>query len=594
MDRLKNIANSCQRLVPPSGGRGFLLLIAITLLLASTRYASAQNTGASPYLNSWHTYRVLIGNSSNNYRWDMVNLANTADTINLANKSGDIASYVNAALAGTNNDISVYFGDANGFTVGQTWELLYREYSPSAPGNCVAARKFTITIEANEFFISLAANDAVCKSESGAVHNWDDVDNENFNTIFQYTVTLHKAANHTLTGWAFDGVVSLSPVNHSFVSYTISVDAAEQGTATLVDTPTALDGAFRVVASPSSLNPATTTSFPVIVTVTVSGLLHNGFAATLNLTGGQATSGSTNAILTDDNTDRPNVLRDGVSDALLQDRAQVITVNPLPATNNILPGAGETMPVTSSSAAYPLQNSTHNYAVVMSDVTDLPNTTPDWYIQTSAGVPVAASDYDLVQSSSATADTATISFKMATGSYVLYFRETNDLNCSAVRPFPFTLQDPFDVDIAEATDDCADIDGLVNNTPAVATNDTVYYTVGFASGFTYSADWKFDINLSCADFATTLTVFDVSVTGGTATSLGANSWRVNVANSTATPVTSVSVRVIYRGLFASAHTIAAGLVNISGSFKEVDKDGTNSTDNIIYPIPQAGILAGVD
>jgi hypothetical protein len=67
---------------------------------------------------------------------------------------------------------------------------------------------------------------------------------------------------------------------------------------------------------------------------------------------------------------------------------------------------------------------------------------------------------------------------------------------------------------------------------------------------------------------------------------------VDVTNAGA--VTSVTIRVIFEGLYTDLHTITATLTNIRGSHQEVDRDATNSGELIIYRMPQTGMLAGVD
>jgi hypothetical protein len=565
-----------------------MILTVVILLSGMACYVYAQpNTGAGPYINSWHTYRVVMGGSTNDYEWDIVNTSGT-DTLHIATKSGgDLVGWVDATRNGTNNDIAVFFDDVV-FDSGQTWELLYREF---AAGTCVAARKFAISLTVNDFYLTLAPNATICKDESGDVFDWNNVDNEPFNTVFTYRVTLHKVAGLTLTGWSFDANIALSPVNHSYVSYTVAVSPVGEGTASVTDTPTSLDGQFTVNVTPPATPNLTIVS--VDVTVTLSGLLHNGVGATLNLLNGIANSGATGPIITFDNTGRPTEgLPDNVADAALRDRLQVIVIDSLPATQNILAGAGET----ATSAINPLQNSTHRYTVRLGNMANnYANAGTGWRIETALNAPVAnvPANYVLTSTPSATNDDIAIAFHMAPGNYILFYTEVGDNGCSAQRQFPFTLGEPFDVDIANIDDDCAAIDGEILPDLAASTT-TVVYTVTLNTA-NYGSDWSFTFGLGSAlPFGgTDLDVSSVTVTGGTYT--GTNYLgTVQVAS----PGQGVTISVVYNGLYFNSHTITATLTNITGSFNEADADiltGTGNSDvHIIHSMPQVTALAGVD
>jgi hypothetical protein len=564
-----------------------MILIAVILLLGMNRYAHAQiNTGAAPYLNSWHTYRVVVGNVLDPREWEIINHDTT-----IVRPLDDAMAWCDIpALSVSNADISICFTDSV-FNLSETWYLRYRERS-IITGTCTAARRFTINLTENDFYLTMDANDTICKVESGQVNDWTNVDNETFNTVFTYRVTLHKLAGLTLTGWSFDAVIDLLPVNHAYVSYTVAVVPVSEGAATLTDLPVNLDGQFNVSMSPLSTPDLTEVSVDVVVTL--NGLLHNGIRATLRLLNGQAISGVTGTIITFDNTDRPIAgPPDNVTDAALRDRLQVIVIDPLPATQNILAGAGET----ATSAQNPLQNSTHNYTVVMGNLlNNYANAGTVWHIETSLGlsVPELPANYELTRISSATNDMATIIFHMSPGSYVLYYTEESDNGCSAVRSFPFTIQEPFDVDVAEIVDDCPSASDIIFPNLAETTT-TVNYVVTLNTS-SYGSNWSFDITLSDPGFGADLDVTNVSdivVTGGSYSG-GIHSGTISVLD----PVTVVTISVTYTGLYANEHTITATLSNITGSFNEVDADfltGTgNSTEHIIYSMPQVTVLAGVD
>ena len=109
----------------------------------------------------------------------------------------------------------------------------------------------------------------------------------------------------------------------------------------------------------------------------------------------------------------------------------------------------------------------------------------------------------------------------------------------------------------------------------------------------YSNDWSFDFNVTSDPgfAASNLTVSSVTTTT-TGASISGNT--VSVSNSSASPVTQVTVRVTYTGLYNTEHTITAAITNITGSFNEEDADDTNEIKHAIYALPQAGVLAGVN
>lgn len=565
-----------------------VLLSGVLILLIGLNYAFSQNTGAGPYIDSWHTYRVIMGNAANNYEWDITQLG-SSDTTKLVTKvGGELVTWVDNAISSSNNDISVFFGNTD-FTAGQTWELLYREYSSG--GTCIAARKFTITLTENNFFLTLAANDTLCKPQTGNQYSWDEVDNEVFNATLVYRVTLHKEAGHTLNSWSFDADIDLNPANHNYVSYTVAVVPVTEGTAVITDTPVTLDGQFSVEVS--ALTTANLTEVSVDVSVQLSGLLHDGIAATLNLLNGEAVSGNVGTIITNDNLGRPTAAApDNVADAALRDRLQVIVLAPIPATRDIVHGAGET----AVSAQNPLQNSTHRYAVQMGDVANFPRANTGWHIETTTGslVPFIPANYELVRPDAADVtasgrDSATISFHMAPGNYMLYYTEESSNGCTTVRRFPISLGDPFDADILTVTDQCSGADGVIFQNLQDSTT-TVDYTIRLNTS-SYGSNWRFNFALTPTPaFANpdmevhSVTPSPAGVTYNSGTGL------VNVPST----VQEVTLRVVYNGQYINNHSIQATLTNITGSFNEVDADAANTITHTIFAMPQAGTLAGID
>jgi len=146
------------------------------------------------------------------------------------------------------------------------------------------------------------------------------------------------------------------------------------------------------------------------------------------------------------------------------------------------------------------------------------------------------------------------------------------------------------VSIAEVADRCATASG--NIYPGLQQTDTeITYTVTLNTS-NYYANWEFEFdvasNLGFTDPDLTYTVSSVS----TGASYNSSTGLVSVSNSQASPLTVVQVVVTYTGHYENEHTITAGVNNATGSFYEQASDV--SEENIIYAMPQAGELAGVD
>jgi hypothetical protein len=140
MQRAKNIAKIWQRLAPPLGGWGVILLI---LLSALPRYAHAQMGGPSqPITLSTHTYTVNMFNGSNTVTWYIFE-----DGTNINNVDPD--DYIYLLGEGTKDagvaSVQITFTAAL-YTVGTTYVLGYREMEPSGL-SCLNYRFYDITIQ---------------------------------------------------------------------------------------------------------------------------------------------------------------------------------------------------------------------------------------------------------------------------------------------------------------------------------------------------------------------------------------------------------------------------------------------------------------
>ncbi len=183
-----------------------ILLIAITLLFALTRYASAQvNTSAAPYIGSTHLYRVAMGDFNNNVTWQ---LSNTSPTT-IGTPQAWIA-FGKKDLATDSAWIEITFVSSvfdNGYT--GLWTLTYNETSTST-GNCVAVRTMDITPVPNLFNLVMAATATDCNSYHDTIFDNADGDISTItgNSSVPFTVTMNKDNNFRLKQWSFTGTIS--------------------------------------------------------------------------------------------------------------------------------------------------------------------------------------------------------------------------------------------------------------------------------------------------------------------------------------------------------------------------------------------------
>jgi hypothetical protein len=541
------------------------------MFFVHSSYAQPQNTGASPYLDSEHSYRVNIGLVANTQEWIVTDKG--LNTYNLTSTPQPWATITPALIDASYESIRIFF-DRTVFSVG-TWYLQFRE--TDGAHTCVSAREFPINVVENTFYLILA-NDITntCNSQSNLVHTYEEVDGpaDVYSTEVTYSVTMNKNDDFDPSSWSFDAKFSQSVVSFSATT--------TDGTLTTSVITPGTDYRINLTTSIANLSSVT-----VSLTVSYSNPVLADLIRNLTVSNGQAIVAAPPApdALTNDNITVYPIASPG-------DRLQAITILAIPATQNILAGAGET----ATSATNPLQNSTHKYTVYMGSMANnYGNVGTGWRIvDANTLAPLTlGTDYTLVSNPSATNDTATIRYNMAPGNYILYYTEFGDNGCSAMRQFPFTLGEPFDVDIAEIGDHCAAIDGDILPGLAASTT-TVVYTVTLNTA-SYGSDWSFDFTLGSvlALGDADLDVSSITVVGGTYT--GSNyTGSVSVENSILNPVDEVTINVVYNGLYVTAHTITATLSNITGSFNEADDGTGNSTEHIIYSMPQATVLAGVD
>lgn len=581
-----------------------LVMLTALLLLAGPRYAHAQtNTGAAPYLESEHTYQVQIGEEANNRMWIVTDDPATGSfpyEVAKANyPSNGYAWFEVITPATTDRDfeqVTIRF-DSTIFDVG-TYYLQYYEYD-NDEGLCISARNFEITISENLFYLTLGDNFNQCNDESDSIHTYAEVDNvpddgsEYFATEVEYTVTMHKETNYSPDTWEFDASFNQTVVTGSF-----SANVTTVGGGTALSTPDG--GGYTVtVVGPNGGDDPFPDEVEVTITVSFENPVLTPALPELTVSNGMATVNGTPPAYTYDNTAIYPLAAPG-------DRQQEVTIYALPDTRDIGPGINET----TWSTQNPLQYSRHDYVVEMGDMANFG--TSGWYIDTLNGEAVPPANYVLSRNQSATCDTANITFNMGPGNYVLYFYETSDDGCTTFREYPFTLGDPFDVDLSASADQCADADGVVYEL-LDETETTIDYLVNLITE-DYEAGWEFTFSVSSnpafgADLdVTTMVVTNTATGDGTGITTSYTEGETSCSVEATSAVTGVTIAVTYNGLYANAHTITATLVDgtITGSFEETDADdgvtldggGTegdiNQSRHDIHAMPQAGTLAGVD
>lgn len=309
-----------------------LILVAI-MLLAGLRYASAQeNTSAQPYFGSTHLYRVAMGDFNNTVTWQLSNpspiITISAPQTWIASGKKDLdtdSAWIEITFVSTVFD--------NVYT--DPWTLTYNEMSAST-GSCVAVRTMEITPVSNTFYLTLGVDAEICNTLSDSVLNWDNIDglglghsgtSTNMPTYVDFTIQMNKAATFVLNTWVFRGTIKRLDGNYSLVNVR-STTGALTGTSSGGGSFTITDngnGTFDVVVNtPTDANAL---SDNIVVRANITGLVYKGERVQLDVSGGEAHSGSVNyGVVTTDNLLLPSAPGD---------RQQLQTISPLPATPNI-------------------------------------------------------------------------------------------------------------------------------------------------------------------------------------------------------------------------------------------------------------------
>lgn len=576
-----------------------LLVIAMMPIAGGSLFAQSvtgENTGLTPYIDSKHAYAIQVhkGGNTTDKVWQVTDGTDTyifSSTNNAVTATVYPWAYVHtdAVNDGDREVVEIEFLRTI-FNVGETWYLQYFEYS-KAGGECVSARQVAISIEQNEFYLTMADDGSECNSQSGVVHTYNEFDNNSYETTVTYNVYMNKPADFLVNQWAFDARF----LSQAVTSFTATMVTANGGTVTSSPAVTGTADSIHLLISDINAAGQALTSVQIKVEVKFLNAIDTDTTHTMTIRNGQARSASSDPyVFTDDNIITYPVATPG-------DRSQTIAVNKLPATQDIQPGIGED----DWSANFPRQGSTHRYTVVMGTTTNFSTSGTGWQFINADGSNITPDTrYTLTRVATATpaaSDSVKIAFggDLPTGEYIIRYTETDANGCSSVRDDTIHIDDKFNVDIALEGDPnrCAGIAGVVNNSYTTATTTTVNYTVYIPDTVNYYANWSCDLGVAAnpvfaADEFTVQSI-ETGTTGATLTGTG-NSRHIAVVNTKATPVKTVNITVTYLGLYANAHEITVALTNITGSYNEVDADNVNEVKHTIHSMPQPKALAGID
>jgi hypothetical protein len=234
-----------------------------------------------------------MGDILNDVRWELMqNDYNTAAVHEISSQTWATSSKIDATIDSA--AIILKFIDTE-FSAGQTWYLVYSEWNGD---NCTARRFIRIDVVDNTFYLSLADDDTICNSFSGAT--WS---NENLATprdmSVDFEVTMHKDEDFRLRQWIFDGQITVAGTGFA-VNPTFSVTS---GTTThgswLISNIFANTFTFTFTVT----NPTTDDydEDTVIFSADLNGPIVNLVDCKLTITNGRAISGATFPATTDDN-----------------------------------------------------------------------------------------------------------------------------------------------------------------------------------------------------------------------------------------------------------------------------------------------------
>ncbi len=258
--------------------KSILILVALVALMLTSLGTMAQG-GASPYLNSTHTYTVTMEDGANTASWVIADNAGVALATQPSFSSGKAGKVATMVITWADTWASV--GD---------YKIWFIE-----SGTCSTKRELPISIIANTFYLTMNADGSECHDLSGTILGVDAIGNTNL----LFTVNLNKDSDWAIDNWKFDFTVNVSS---GYTLQSVKLNAgAELGTS----------GNYSDQSVPGTL--ATS-----IILVVINGHVETGATVTVALSNGKAVKGTTT---TPDN---------GTGD-----KNQELTVDPLPATSAI-------------------------------------------------------------------------------------------------------------------------------------------------------------------------------------------------------------------------------------------------------------------
>lgn len=587
-----------------------ILVVVSTLLFLTAKNTYAQippvNTGDDPYIGTKHRYMVVADQPTvNTTYWQITDGTNT-----YRSTDPNIDTLFTFTTPPTTNIIylDVYFSRWV-FSEG-TWTLTYTE--TNTDNACVATRTFTIHLLDPTFYESLydiasvtpPAAYSECHDSTNTLQSWTSINGTNVPTRIVFPVYMYKDEDFKLNNWRFDATFNLSETEYSIAFVNKQNANSNRGANYTISNVSG--NTWRIVVDSAVGEYG---SDFIQLEVVLSGEMYLDCNVTMSISNAYALSGTTNIVRTGDNfyvyPDEAGVPMDW--------RTRMISVNGVPAAQNIQPGAGETP----WSASQPLRYSTHRYSVVMGNTSN----TYSWSIKDALGNTVDAANYVLTSSISGGSGLSNFTFNMAEGTYHLIYTEAEG-TCSTIRQYTITLGGPFDVDIVDEPNTCASVSETISTFNTV-TPTTVDYVVNLNTP-TYAGDWHFTFTTgytggSPGDLF--LNAGDISITGIIGSGAvnfvpGGNNYTgtVNVTYNSTTPTTSFIIRVVYRSVYASRFEVTASMTGITGSYGEIDLNDVLNTENddtigtesdadgndqdntrhYIWMMPQTGQLAGVD
>lgn len=257
----------------------FTILMTAAALLLISAGAMAQG-GATPYLNSTHTYTVTMEDGANN-----------------------TAQWVIADNAGTALDPQPTFAtniDGNIATMEITWTTVGSfkvQFSETNPSTCVAAKELNVSVSANDFDVTAVAPAATCNAADGVV-NYAGTD---VTTEVSFVVNMETADSSFNPNWEFTFTLA------SNTGATIVANSVSAGTGTLSES----SGTYSLTGLTSASGAGSVT-----IIMNVTGELYSAEDMVLTITSAEELAYNTPDVDSDDWT-------------------ATQTINPIPQTSNI-------------------------------------------------------------------------------------------------------------------------------------------------------------------------------------------------------------------------------------------------------------------